>query len=364
MPKYVDSLKSAYKTTGQPTSSASLLSKPPPQQATPSSSRLDGIVDISLVSAEKPPPQKLNEAALLADWQAEVVGQKQALESITTVISTHIGKRKPRRPPAFMMAGPTGTGKTSAVEHLAELLPNHTGLEWGYIRVNANQMSERHTVSRLIGAPPGYVGYQDTPMLAPIMKNPHYILLFDEIEKADPEIMVMLMSILDSGKMDFYKPVNGKITCDFRKTLIFFTSNLPVFIKDAKEKTAMEISRAARDQLTKPIGGRAGMPPEIAARLTEIVLFRELSETDKVEILALSMLRVADQFELEIRDIDTALLQDVVDKSNLSNGAREPQYALDNTLGKALNAFASEHDCKDVALSGTIEQVVVKPYTA
>jgi energy-coupling factor transporter ATP-binding protein EcfA2 len=324
--------------------------------------RLDGVVDRGRVVVARPVALRLDATALLADLQEEVIGQTQALESLVSVVNTHIRKRKSKRPATVLLAGPTGTGKTQTAEQLAPLLTRHTGTNWGYIRIDMNQLDAPHTIARLLGSPPGYVGYTDDPLFAPVMQNPRHIVLFDEMEKADKAVMKVLMNAMANGRLETSRPIDSKREYDFRQCVFLFTSNLPLAVEDADSMTQADITRACRTQLARPTHGHSAMPPEIAARFTDILLYRELGDQEKVDILALTILRVAEQYDLNVKHIDADLLQTIVDEVNVSNGVREAEYALESMLGAAFAAFADSHDVPDTALSGTNEHPEVTQY--
>ena len=325
-----------------------------------SASRLTGIVDTSQVVVQ-PFAMRLDKAALLADLQAEIIGQSKALEGLVNVISTNIRKRKPKRPAAVLFAGPTGTGKTATAEQLARLLTKHTGQDYGYLRVDMNQLDSQWSVSRLIGASPGYIGYDEELFFTPLLDNPRHVLLFDEMEKGHPKVMDVLMNAMASGRMEASKKVGDTRVFDFRSTIMIFTSNLPLTVKAPDSMEQEDITDACRKQLTRAIDGAPMMKTEICARFSEILLYKELCEQDKVDIVALSMLRNADMYDLVIRHIDTGLLQSVVDKLDVSNGVRKVEYALDRLLGEALADFADSHGTPDVAISGDTQSIQVDP---
>jgi len=355
---FLTDIKSAY---GSAPNTPSARSTAPQQPVSPPSPRLDSVVDTSRIIVEKPQSRKLDDKALLADLQAEVRGQDQALEGAVNVVNTHTSKRKPKRPAAMLFAGPSGTGKTMTAELLPPLLTKHTGKEWGYIRVDMNQMGEAHTVSRLVGAPPVYVGHDDTPLFAPLQTNPRQVIHFDEMEKGHPKVLQVLMNVMANGRLEASKVArDGTREFDFCEAILIFTSNLPLSVENPGAMTQAEITRICRKQLIQT----GGMPPEIAARFTEILLFRALSEQDKVDILALSMIRLGEQYGLNVQHISTGLLQNVVDNLSVENGAREPQYILESLLGAAFAAFADEHDTRDVSLAGTTEHVEITPFNA
>jgi ATP-dependent Clp protease ATP-binding subunit ClpC len=163
---------------------------------------LQEIVDTGSIAQRLRRPIRFESEGFLSDLKAEVIGQDEALAFLTGTINTHIRKRSPERPLNVLLAGKSGVGKTMTAEKLAPLLSKHTGTRWGYIRVDMNQLNAEHTTSRLIGAPPGYVGYGDTPLFEPLLRNKRQVILFDEMEKAHPKIMQMLMNAMASGRLE------------------------------------------------------------------------------------------------------------------------------------------------------------------
>jgi ATP-dependent Clp protease ATP-binding subunit ClpA len=127
--------------------------------------------------------------------------------------------------------------------------------------------------------------------------------------------------------------------------------------------TQAQLTRQCRAQLVHPHGGHPPMLPEIVNRFTEILLFRELGDYDRVEIIALSILRLGEQYELVVRQISAGLLQETVNRLSVQNGVRDVEYSLESLFGTALAAFADENDTADVALSGSIDSIQVDPYT-
>ena len=336
---------------------------PPPQPPPPDGTNFfDGVYDPSQIHLPEKPKRRFNRDGFYADITAEVRGQNQALEALTDVIGTHVRKRKPLRPAALLFAGPTGTGKTLTAEQIPKLLTQHTGEEWGYIRIDMNQLSAEHTVARLLGSPPGYIGYDDMPLFAPLMENPRQVILFDEMEKGHPDVLKVLMNVMASGRLEASRPIKGKREFDFRQCVMLFTSNLPLYVEAPDGMCQADITRACREQLTRSHGGQPAMPPEIAARFTDILLFRELGDRDLVKILTLSIVRLGAQYELDVKWIFTDLLQEIVDRLTISNGVRDAEYALESMLGPALAAFADENEVTAVALYGCVGSVQVRPH--
>jgi ATP-dependent Clp protease ATP-binding subunit ClpA len=332
---------------------------PPP----PATSKVADVLDASQITTPKRNALYFDKAGFSADLKSAVIGQNQALDALTNLLALHVCKSKPTRPATAIFVGPTGTGKTLTAEQAAKLLSKHTDNDWDYIRIDMNQLTEAHHVGALLGAPAGYVGYDDQLLFEPLLKNKRCVILFDEMEKGHPAVLKVLMNAMGNGRLEATKPIDGQREFDFRYAVMLFTSNLPLSVENADQMTQTEITRACRDQLTKPVQGQPAMPPEIAARFSEILLFRNLSDADKTEILALTMMRTAEQYDLTVRKISPELMQNVVDRLSVDRGARDAICAIEAILGEPLAAFAQDHEgVKDVVLSGTSEQVTVKPY--
>ena len=202
-----------------------------------------------------------------------VVGQRAALEAVSRAVRrARAGLQDPDRPVgSFLFLGPTGVGKTETARALAEFLFDD---EKAMVRIDMSEYMEKHTVSRLLGAPPGYVGYDEGGQLTEaVRRRPYAVVLFDEVEKAHPEVFNALLQLLDDGRLT---DGQGR-TVDFRNTVIIMTSNLGTSAGgEVREAEVMEaVHRHFR--------------PEFVNRLDEIVIFRSLGEEDLgriVDILA------------------------------------------------------------------------------
>ena len=206
-----------------------------------------------------------------------VKGQDEALKSVANAIRLQrAGLSGENRPIAsFMMLGPTGVGKTEVCKRLAEYL---FSTPQAVIRFDMSEFSEKHTVSRLIGSPAGYVGYDDAGQLTEaVRRKPYAILLFDEFEKAHRDISTLLLQVLDEG---FLTDSQGH-KVDFRNTIIVMTSNLgaDIIVGDdvlhSVDKDSSEISPAVRSAVMDVVS--ATYPPEFLNRLDEFIVFRRLS---------------------------------------------------------------------------------------
>ena len=214
--------------------------------------------------------------------KAHIIGQDEAVESLAKAIKrTRVQLSPRRRPASFIFVGPTGVGKTELVKVLSqELFDSNDPL----IRLDMTEFMEKHSVARMIGSPPGYVGYDEAGQLTEkVRRRPYSVILFDEIEKAHPDVMNILMQILDEGKID---DAQGR-TVNFENTVICMTSNAGSTGKSIGvgfNRTDTEISK---EKAMK--GLREFLRPEFISRIDEIVVFRNLTKPDFEKIAALML---------------------------------------------------------------------------
>lgn len=211
-----------------------------------------------------------------------VIGQEEAVHLLANAIKrTRVQLSKRRRPASFIFVGPTGVGKTELVKTLSETMFDSTE---PLIRLDMTEFMEKHSVARMIGSPPGYVGYDEAGQLTEkVRRKPYSVILFDEIEKAHPDVMNILMQILDEGKID---DAQGR-TVSFENTIICMTSNAGSTDKSVGvgfNRTANEISK---DRAMKAL--REFLRPEFISRIDEIIVFRNLDVTDFEKIAALML---------------------------------------------------------------------------
>jgi ATP-dependent Clp protease ATP-binding subunit ClpB len=232
-----------------------------------------------------------------AQLSKRVVGQAEAVKAVSTAVRrARAGLQDPRRPiGSFMFLGPTGVGKTELTKALAEYLFDD---ENALLRIDMSEYMEKHSVARLIGAPPGYVGYEEGGTLTEaVRRRPYQVVLFDEIEKAHPDVFNVLLQVLDDGRL-----TDGQgHTVDFRNTLIVMTSNLGSEFLAAQPEG--QDTDAVRDQVMAVV--RAHFRPEFLNRVDEIILFHRLQKRDMTKIVDIQMSRLAKL--LEDRKIAIAL---------------------------------------------------------
>jgi ATP-dependent Clp protease ATP-binding subunit ClpB len=214
-----------------------------------------------------------------------VVGQDEALEIVSNAVRrARAGLQDPNRPiGSFIFVGPTGVGKTELTKALAEFLFDD---EHAVLRLDMSEYMEKHAVSRMIGAPPGYVGYEVGGALTEaVRRRPYQVILFDEIEKAHPDVFNTLLQVLDDGRLT---DGQGR-TVNFNNTLIVMTSNLGAHAL-AEDKSEGEISGTARDAVMEAI--RSHFRPEFLNRVDEIVFFKRLGRAEIDRIVGVQLKRL------------------------------------------------------------------------
>src|SRR6478672_5406803 len=217
-----------------------------------------------------------------------VVGQDEAIKAVANAVRrARAGLQDPNRPlGSFIFLGPTGVGKTELSRALAEFLFDD---ENAMIRIDMSEYMEKHTVARLIGAPPGYVGYEEAGQLTEaVRRRPYSVVLFDEVEKAHPEVLNVLLQLLDDGRL-----TDGKgRTVDFKNTVIIMTSNIgSQFITEEESKANRE--RLVMDAL------RQHFRPEFLNRVDEVIIFDRLSDEDLKKIVEIQLSRLTKRLEAQ-----------------------------------------------------------------
>ena len=271
-------------------------------------SKWTGIPVAKLMESEREKLLKMEERL-----RKRVIGQDEAIEAVSNAIRrARAGLQDPNRPiGSFMFLGPTGVGKTELAKALAEFLFDD---ERAMIRIDMSEYMEKHSVARLIGAPPGYVGYEEGGQLTEaVRRKPYSVILFDEIEKAHPDVFNVLLQVLDDGRL-----TDGKgRTVDFRNTVIIMTSNLgSQWILEMGDKDHEKMKSLVMDVVKR------SFKPEFLNRIDEIIIFRSLTLEDVKKIVDLQVERIRER--LAEKNIDISLTERAKDR--LAEEGYDPNF--------------------------------------
>ena len=250
-----------------------------------------------------------------------VVGQDEAIQAVSDAIRrSRAGLQDAKRPiGSFIFMGTTGVGKTELAKALAEFLFDN---ENNMVRIDMSEYQERHTVSRLIGAPPGYVGYEESGQLTEaVRRKPYSVILLDEIEKAHPDVFNILLQVLDDGRLTDNK---GR-TVDFKNTIVIMTSNIGANIiqermSDAASATSEAVFEQTRNEVMEQL--RQFMRPEFLNRVDDIIMFRPLNEEQIAEVVRMQFNQVKRM--LQENNITINITENAV--ALIARQSYDPQY--------------------------------------
>ena len=273
---------------------------------------------------------------------AIVLGQELAVEAATLKLHCHICKREPLRPLSLIFYGPTGVGKSQLGKAMAPAL-NHCLGENRYhlVWTELNTFTQAHSVYRLTGAPPGYVGYDDPPVLEAVRRHPHTVFMFDELDKAHPEVLKVLMSILDEGRCAARREdEQGSRELDFRRCIFLFTTNTNLsgearpalgFAPPQKQQepsSNLPVSLPRRlflaDETARQALIRSGTLREIAGRFSGLIGFRPLDLDARVSVTVRQIAALGREYGLSITEVDPALAQALTPRGALSPRSTVP----------------------------------------
>ena len=248
------------------------------------------------------------------ELRKRVVGQEAALRAVSDAVRrARAGLQDPNRPiGSFLFLGPTGVGKTETCKALAEFLFDD---ERAMVRIDMSEFMEKHAVARLIGAPPGYVGYEEGGVLTEaVRRRPYQVILFDEVEKAHEDVFNVLLQVLDDGRLT---DGQGR-TVDFKNTIIVLTSNLGSEVLAAQPEGEDVV--LAEPQVMRVV--RQHFRPEFLNRLDEIILFRRLQRADMARIVEIQLRHL----ESLLADRKITLHLDQAARDWLANEGYDPVY--------------------------------------
>ncbi|WP_420880289.1 ATP-dependent Clp protease ATP-binding subunit [Rhodococcus sp. (in: high G+C Gram-positive bacteria)] len=318
-------------------------------------SRQTGIPVSDLTSEERERLMKLEDVL-----HARVIGQGEAVSAVAEAVRrSRAGLSDPNRPiGSFLFLGPTGVGKTETAKALAEAV---FGDEDRMVRFDMSEFQEKHTVSRLVGAPPGYVGYEEAGQLTDkVRRQPYSVVLFDEVEKAHPDVFNVLLQLLDDGRVT---DAQGR-TVDFKNTIVILTSNIGSdLILGAKSEDIDELVPTLMERL------RAHFRPEFLNRIDETIVFHRLDQTELRQIIELIL--DGTRRQLHAQNVELDITEEAVDW--LAEKGYQPEFGarplrrtvqkeLDNRLaGLLLSGELEPDDIVRVSANGGLELGVVHP---
>ena len=293
-----------------------------PEEIAEAVSRWSGVPVSKLLEGEREKLLRLDEAI-----KAKVIGQDEAVEAVSdAVLRARAGIRNRNRPiGAFLFLGPTGVGKTELARVLAEQLFDSRD---AITRIDMSEYMERHSVSRLVGAPPGYVGYEEGGQLTEaVRRKPYSVVLLDEIEKAHPDVFKLFLQVFDDGRLTD----NKGTTVSFKNTIIIMTSNLGSDLIANAEK---EGDKARLEELVSNLL-KGKFPPEFLNRIDETLIFRPLSKESLTKIVDLQLKDLADRLaeeELTLKVSDKTKTTIIEEGYDPDFGARPLKRAIQRIL--------------------------------
>ena len=257
---------------------------------------------------------------LVRELGARVLGQERAVEAAAFRLCAHIGKSAPARPLSLILYGPTGVGKSELAKAVAPALERCGVPRCQTVWTELNTFTQPHSVHRLIGAPPGYVGYDDPPIFEAVRENPRTVFLLDELDKAHPEVVKMFLSVLDEGRVTARRPgKDGERELDFRQCVFIFTTNADLsdrggrsvgFSTDSpKQETAAPATLAERlyqeNESARRAMVRQGVLSEIAGRFTGLIGFQPLTLAARRDITRKQLRALGREYGVVIADAES-----------------------------------------------------------
>jgi len=292
-------------------------------------------------------PIYLDEQDLFRALAANVVGQDESLHTLASAVSGHVARSNPRRPLTVFAIGPSGVGKTRTGNSIVNVL-NGEGRNGRYefLRLDMCEYREAHRVSQLLGSPQGYVGYGEGAQLSDALaRNPRTVILFDEIEKAHPDILKVLMNAMDAGRLSTAgRAGDGSREVDCRKAVFFFSSNLECeSVLRALEQRSAFGNPETVDEICRGHLKAAGIPPELIGRIGHFLVYRPLGPECKAEITATQVQETALEYGLDVRYVAPDVIVDIIQAVRVrGGGARVYAYQIDRILGRVFTQAARQ----------------------
>jgi len=304
--------------------------------------------------------REFDEQTFLNTMSSKIKGQNAAIATACSLLSSSTRKVNPTKPLSLLLPGPTGVGKTLFGDTLAEAISACTGVTYSSLRIDMNQLADRFSASRFYGSPPGYVGYDDPPLFETLRANPRTVVLFDEMEKADPRVMYVLMNAMASGRMEASRvSEDGNRIFDFARCVMVFTTNIALDVEEGLPQ--WEMTRQCKQQLRDYRSNGYQLPPEIISRFSEVIAFSPISNQVRLEIAELSIARLAFQFGLNLLTTQKDLLKAFSDICVSEEGVREYEYMAERFFGRTFADYLLEANSNDIKLKGSLDAQTIQP---
>ncbi|HCC34153.1 MAG TPA: hypothetical protein DEQ02_00350 [Ruminococcaceae bacterium] len=356
---------------------------------------LDAVVNMDKIS----PPEKSvlsipDYTVIQREMEKQIMGQEKAVATIAHQTFLHISKRSPRRPLSLICHGPTGTGKSETAKALAKILSRLGRNTYTTVWTELNTFTEAHSVYRLTGSPPGYVGYDDAPVFEAAVHNPYTVFIFDELDKAHPEVLKTFMSVLDEGRCAARKELaDHSREYDFRRCIFVFTSNFCLgntankgkfgFARtDDVENLRVQDSAVEADYREEPTDNsfdtltqriyrdteaarkafvETGVLREIASRFNCFVEFQELTDEAKIRILAKQVIATGLEYGIKLTHIAAPVMQSLINASVAEDALTVRSYksVVEGYLAAAFSEAGTRHVGQSVRLEGSIDAPVI-----
>lgn len=321
-----------------------------------------------------------------------VIGQDDAVDTVCYQASRFLKKKNPKKPLSLLAYGPPGIGKSETAKNLAKILSKSSGHEYAAVWTDLNTFTEQHTVYRLIGSPPGYIGYDDKPVFEAVTNNPYTVFIFDELDKAHPQVLKTFMAILDEGRCASRKELpDGSREFNFKNCIFFFTSNFVLNGEDDKPKNKIGFSLSddiedisydgdvvevkytekeddgnSEDDITGRIYRntekarrefiKQGVLAEIASRFHGFVEYKPLNDEAKAKILAKQIIETGFEYGLRIGYISEDIMNGILETVSSGNSltVRSFKAVIEGHLVDAFTEIEPEEDAV-YRIEGSIE---------
>ncbi|AGX88734.1 AAA family ATPase [Candidatus Symbiobacter mobilis] len=271
--------------------------------------------------------------------QSTIFGQDSAVQTIAELAVRHASRRQPTRPTTLFLLGPTGVGKTSACQALAQSLKD-SGYQ--FLRLDMAEYQEAYRVSQLLGSPQGYAGHGDSSQfIRHLARYPKSVLLFDEIEKAHRDVFRMFMNLMDAGRISSAASVDGRHEIDARESILAFTSNLGA---DRLLGDIDQLERNAGEDLIDELCRRhlveQHIPRELVGRIQAFALFRPLESRHRAAAMVAAIERTGRTYGVSVKEVTPESVAELIARADQRFGVRQDEYLIERSLGKAfINAY-------------------------